>query len=235
MDTIFINSENSITSEQNVLVLKLTDKLDLRNGEQVIALSNLSIYYTWKNIESSYNNNKFKISAPTWNDEFKLPDGWYSVFDIQNYFEYILKQHKENIDKSSVKIYVNKTENRITFTIKDGYTLELLTSETMKLLASTENKITKNKNGENVPDLEIIQVVLAYCNIVNNDYQYDSRVLYTFVPNKSFGSLLEISPTNNVFLKTFNSEVDEIKIWFPDQNSKPLEIEDRINLALVIK
>ena len=235
MDTIFINSENSITSEQNVLVLKLTDKLDLRNGEQVIALSNLSIYYTWKNIESSYNNNKFKISAPTWNDEFKLPDGWYSVFDIQNYFEYILKQHKENIDKSSVNIYVSKTENRITFTIKDGYTLELLTSETMKLLPSTENKITKNKNGENVPDLEIIQVVLAYCNIVNNDYQYDSRVLYTFVPNKSFGSLLEISPTNNIFLKTFNSEVDEIKIWFPDQNSKPLEIEDRINLALVIK
>ena len=176
MDTIFINSENSITSEQNVLVLKLTDKLDLRNGEQVIALSNLSIYYTWKNIESSYNNNKFKISAPTWNDEFKLPDGWYSVFDIQDYFEYILKQHKENIDKSSVKIYVNKTENRITFTIKDGYTLELLTSETMKLLASTENKITKNKNGENVPDLEIIQqyqfIVILLIMIINMIQEY---------------------------------------------------------------
>ena len=176
MDTIFMNSENSITSEQNVLVLKLTDKLDLRNGEQVIALSNLSIYYTWKNIESSYNNNKFKISAPTWNDEFKLPDGSYSVSDIQDYFEYILKKHRENIDIPSVQIYVNKIENRITFTIKDGYTLELLTSETMKLLASTENKITKNKNGENVLDLEIIQqyqfIVILLIMIINMIQEY---------------------------------------------------------------
>ena len=135
------------------------------------ALSNLSIYYTWKNIKSSYNNNKFKISAPTWNDEFKLPDGSYSVSDIQDYFEYILKKHGENIDNPSVKIYVNKIENRITFKIKNGYSLELLTPETMKLLGSTENKITKDKNGENVPHLEITEVVLVHCNIVNNDYQ----------------------------------------------------------------
>ena len=105
----------------------------------------------------------------------------------------------------------------------------------MKLLGSTENKITKNKNGENVPHLEISEVILFHCNIVNNDYQQDSRVLYMFVPNKPFGSLLEISPANHIFLKTFNSEYDEIKIWFTDQNSEPLEIEDRINLTLVIK
>ena len=105
----------------------------------------------------------------------------------------------------------------------------------MKLLGSTKNKITKDKNGENVPHLEITVVVLVYCNIVNNDYQHDSRVLYTFVPNKSFGSLLEISPTNHIFLKTFNSEYDEIKVWFTDQNSQPLEIEDRINLTIAIK
>ena len=91
MDTIFMNSENSKTSKSHVLNLKLTDKLDLRIGEKVIVLSNLSIYYTWKNIKSSYNNKKFKISAPTWNDEFELPDGSYSVSDIQDYFEYILK------------------------------------------------------------------------------------------------------------------------------------------------
>ena len=89
MDTIFMNSKNSKTAKQNLLVLKLTDKLDLRYGEKVIALSNLSIYYTWKNIKSSYNDNKFKISAPTWNEEFKLPDGSYSVSDIQDYFKYI--------------------------------------------------------------------------------------------------------------------------------------------------
>ena len=91
MDSIFMNSENSKTSEPHVSILKLTDKLDLRRGKEIIALSNLSIYYTWKNIKSSYNNNKFKISAPTWNDEFELPDGSYSILDIQDYFEYFLK------------------------------------------------------------------------------------------------------------------------------------------------
>ena len=105
----------------------------------------------------------------------------------------------------------------------------------MKLLGITKNKITKDKNGENVSHLEITEVVLVHWNIVNNDYQHDSRLLYTFVPNKSFVSLLEISPTNHIFLKTFNSEYDEIKVWFTDQNSQPLEIEDRINLTIVIK
>ena len=105
----------------------------------------------------------------------------------------------------------------------------------MKLLASTENKITKDKNSKNVLHLEIAEVVLVHCDIVNNDYQQDSRILYTFVPNKPFGRLLEISPTNYIFLKTFNSEYDEIKVWFTDQNSQPLETEDRINLTMVIK
>ena len=105
----------------------------------------------------------------------------------------------------------------------------------MKLLGSTKNKITKDKNGENVPHLEITEVVLVHCNMVNNDYQQDLRVLYTFVSNKSFGSLLDISPSNHIFLKTFNSEYDEIIVWFTDQNSKPLEIEDRINVTMVIK
>ena len=108
MDTIFKNSENSKTSKPHVLILKLTNKLDLRIGKKVIALSNLSIYYTWKNIKSSYNNNKFKISAPTWNDKFELPDGSYSVSDIQDYFENIFKKHGKNIDNPSVKIYVIK-------------------------------------------------------------------------------------------------------------------------------
>ena len=130
-----------------------------------------------KNIKSSYNNNKFKISAPTWNDEFELPDGSYSVSNIQDYFEYILKKHEEDIDNPSIQIFVNKIENRVTFKIKNGCSLELLTPETIKLLGSTKNKITKNKNGENVPHLEITEIVLVHCNIVNNDYQQDSRVL----------------------------------------------------------
>ena len=231
MDTIFMNSENSRTSEYHVLVLKFTDKSDLRRGQKTVALSNLSIYYTWKNIKSSYNNNKFKISAPTWNEEFELPDGSYSISDIQDYFEYILRKHSESVDNPPIRIYVNRIENRITFKIKSGYYLELLTPETMKLLGSAENKMTKDKKGENVPHLEVVELVLVHCNVVNNDYQQDSRILYTFVPNKTFGSLLEISPTNHVFLKTFNSEFQEIKIWFTDQTSTPLEVEDRINVT----
>ena len=115
MNTIFMNSENSKTSEPHVLILTFTDKLDLRRGEKIIALSNLSIYYTWKNIKSSYNNNKFKISAPTWNEKFELP---YSVSNIQDYFEYILKKHGENTDSPFITTYVNKIENRIAFKIK---------------------------------------------------------------------------------------------------------------------
>ena len=228
MDTIFMNSENSRTSEYHVLVLNLTDKLHLRRGPKIVALSDLSIYYTWKNIKSSYNNNKFKISAPTWDEEFELPDGSYSISDIQDYFEYILKKHSESVDNPLIRIYVNRIENRITFKIKNGYYLELLTPETMKLLGSDESKISKDKNGENVPRLEVVELVLVHCNLVSNDYQQDSRILYAFVPNKTFGSLLEISPTNHVFLKTFNSEFQEIKIWFTDQTSTPLEVEDRI-------
>ena len=186
-------------------------------------------------LKSSCNNNKFKISASTWSEEFELPDGAYSISDIQDYFEYILKKHRESVDNPPITIYVNKIQNRITFKIKNGYYLELLTPETMKLLGSSKSRITKDENGEDVPNLEVVEVVLVHCNLVNNDYQQESRILYTFVPNKTFGSLLEISPKNHVFLKTFNSEFREIKVWFTDQKSRPLEIEDKINITLIIK
>ena len=151
MDTIFPNLENSKTSKPHVLKLKLTSKLDLRLGEKVFALSNLSIYYTW----------------------------------------------------------TNKKVHTITINLKYQH------------LHGMMNLIT--------------EVVLAHCNMVNNDYQQDSRVLYTFVPNKPFGSLLEISPTNHIFLKIFNSKYNEIEVWFTDQNGQPLETEDRINLTMVVE
>ena len=199
MDTIFINTENGRTSEYHVLLLNLTNKIDLRS-EKTVALSNLSIYYTWKNIKSSCNNNKFKISVPTWREEFELPDRSYSISDIQDYFEYILKKHRKSVDNPPIRIYVNKIQNRITFKIKSGYYLEPVTPETMKLLGSSKSKITKDENGEDMPNLEVVEVVLVHCNLVNNDYQQESRILYTSVPNKTFGSLLEISPKNHVFL-----------------------------------
>ena len=121
-----MNSENSKTSDLYRLLLNLLDKINLKRTDRYVALSNLNIYYTWKNIKKSYKNNKFKISAPTWNDEFELPDGLYSVSDIQDYFEYILKKHGEKTDNLSIRVYINKIENRITFKIKRRYYLELL-------------------------------------------------------------------------------------------------------------
>ena len=123
-----------------------------------MALANLSIYYTWKNIKSEYNNNKFKISGPNWNDTFDLPDGSYSIADIQNYFEFIMKKYEtltENPNKIKVQIYPNKIKSRIVFKIKTGYKLQLLTPETMKLLGSTKKDVDSDKNSENVPKLEI--------------------------------------------------------------------------------
>ena len=230
-----MNSEKSRTSEYDVLLLTLVEKLDLRRGQKSVALSNLSIYYTWRNIKRSCKNNKFKISAPTWSDEFELPNGPYSISDIQDYFEYILKKHSESIDDPPIEIFVSKNENGIKFKIKRRYYFELLTPETMKLLGSTESKITGEKNGEKVPNLEVVELVLIHCNNVNNNYQQKSRILYTCVPNKPFSSLLEISPSNHIFLKTFNSEFQKMKVWFADQNNNPLEVEDKINITLVIK
>ena len=226
-----MSSENSQISEPHVLILKLINKVDLRIGEKIITLSNLSIYYTWKNIKSSYNNNKLKVSAQhgMTNLNYLMESILYQIFNI------ILIYFKKARRKCHQYKYVNKIENRVTFKIKNGYSLERLTPKKMKLLGSTENKITKDKSNENVPHLEINEVVLVHFNIVNNDYQQDSKVLYTFVPNKPFGSLLEIYPTNHILLRTFNSEYDEIEVWFTDQNSQPLEIEESINLTLVIK
>ena len=139
------------------------------------------------------------------------------------------------IDNPSLTICVTKSENKFTFKVKTGYYLQLLTPETMKLLWSTENKIAKHKYGKYVPQLEITQVILVHCSIVNNDYQQDSRVSHIFFPNKLIGSLLDTAPTNFIFLKTFGSEFQEIKVWFTDQSSQQLEIEDRMNLTSVIK
>ena len=131
-------------------------------------------------------------------------------------------------------MYINKLANGIAYKRKTGYYLELLAPETMKLLRSTKSKITKSKNGENVLHSEIAEVVLLHCNIVNSDYQQDSRFFYTFVPYKSLGKILDISPNKFIFLKPFKSEILYIEVWFTDQNSKPLEIEDKINITLDI-
>ena len=120
METIFMNTENIGTSELHRFKFYLTDKLNLKNPNKNKALANLSIYYTWKNIKSEYNNNKFKISAPTWNDTFDLPDGSYSIDDIQDYFEFIIKKHETLTEDLPIEIYPNKIKNKIVFKIKTG-------------------------------------------------------------------------------------------------------------------
>ena len=140
-----MNTKNSKTNEPNRFKLDLTDKLHLKNPNKNMALANLSIYYTWKNIKSEYNNNKFKISAPTWNDTFDLPDGSYSISDIQDYFEFIIKKHETLTENPPIQIYPNKIKNRIVFKIKTGYKLELLTPETMRLLGSTKKMLIQIK------------------------------------------------------------------------------------------
>ena len=204
MDTIFINYKNSKTSDPHRLLLNVPEKINLKKSDKYVALSNLSISYTWKNIKNWYKNNV----------------GSYSLSDIQDYFEYVFHKHRETTDNPPIRIYVNRIKNRITFKIKKGYSLKLLTPKTMKLLGSNKFKITKDKNGENVPNLEITKVVLVHC---NTDFQQDSRVLYTIISSQEF-----------VILKTFNSEFSYIEVCFTDQNSRPLEREDKINIPSVI-
>ena len=207
--------------------MDLTNKIDLKDSKKNMVLSNLSIYYTWKNIQSECNNNKFKISAPTWNDTFDLPDGSYSIEDIQDYFEFIINKHETLSENPPV-------QNRTVFSIKMGYKLELLTPETMKLLESGKKDVDKYKDGENVPKLESVEVVLVHCNLVKNDYQHTSKVLFTSVPNKHFGQLINISPDSLTMMNTINTKFSFVEVWFTDQVSKSLEIEDSVNMTIII-
>ena len=231
METFFMNSKNSKTNESHRFKYDLIDKLDLKNPKKNMALRSLSIYFTWKNVKSTYNNNKFKISAPTWNETFDLPDGSYNISEIQDYIEYIIKKHETIGENAPILIYANTINNRIVFKIKTGHKLELLSKETMKLLGSTKYIIDAD---ENVPRLENVEVVLVHCNLVNNSYQQHSIVLFTFVPKKQYGQLITLSPHSLFFLKTMNTEFSEIDKWFTDQNNNALEIEDNVNISLII-
>ena len=228
-----MNTENSKTNEPHRFKLDLTDKLNLKNPNKNMALANLSIYYTWKNIKSQYNNSKFKISAPTWNDIFDLPDGSSLISDIQDYFEFI-KKHETFTENPPIQIHPNKIKTRIVFKIKTGSKSELLNPETMKLLVSTKKHVDSDKNGENVPKLESAEVALVHCNLVKNDYPHTAKVLFSFVLNKQFGQLTNISPHSLIMMITINTEFCFVEVWFTDQISKALKIKDNVNLTLII-
>ena len=196
---VTINTQKSKTNEPHrfrlslvfffiYIYISLVDKLNLKDLNKNMALANLSIFYAWKNIKSAYKKNKFKISAPTWNDEFDLPDGSYSVAYIQDDFKFIIKKQETLTENSPVQIYPNKIKNRIAFKVKTGYKLGLLSSETMKLLSSTKKDNNQDKDREDVPRLGSAEVVLVHCNLVNNNYQQASKVLFTLVPNNNVDS-----------------------------------------------
>ena len=229
-----MNTANSKTKHSNKFVYNFTDKLNSKNRNKNIALANLSISYTWKNVKSDYNNNKLKMSAPTWNDTFDVPDSSYSIAAPQNYFEYIIKKHENIADVSPVLIYVNEINNRIVWKIKSGYKLELLSKETMKSLRSSTDTIDGDRNSELVPKLESVDLVLVHCNLVNNSYQQASKVLFTFVTNKKYSQLITVSPETLIMLKTVNTEFSFIDIWFTDQDNRPLETEESVNISLII-
>ena len=198
-------------------------------------LTDLRIYYTWKNINSAFNNRNCKIYAPTQNDEFDLPEGSYFVSGIQDYFEYIIENRNTIANNTPVQIYVNKTKNRVVFKIKLGCKLELLSLETIKLLGSTKNDVDQDKDGENVLRLQPIEDFLVSQSLANNNYyQQVSKILFTFVPKKEFGQLMNISTHSLTMLNATNTKFSFIEVWFTDQNSKKVEIEDNVNMTLII-
>ena len=203
MDTIFINTENSKANEPHRFRLYFTNRLDLRRNK-TISLANHSIYYTWENIKTKYNSNKFKISSPTWSETFDLSDGSYEISDIQDYFLKMINKHEkvENNEDSPILIYPNEVKNRIVFKIKAGYKLELLTKETQKLLGDG-SIIDKNETSKNVPQLDQVEYVLLNCHLVENDYLQNSKLLYEFVPDKRFGQLISVKPPVFIQCKTY--------------------------------
>ena len=217
-----MNNENSKSYESHRFRFSLADKLIFKNPNKNIALCNLSIYYTYKNIKSACSNNKLKFSAPTWNDTFDLLDGSYSIADIQDYFEFIIKKHETYSENPPVQIHPNKIkENRIQIRISISGNDEII----------REHK----KDVEDVSKLESVEVVLVHCNLVNNNYLKTSKVLFTFVPNKQFEQLINIAPHSLTMLGTTNTEFSFTEVWFTDQNSEPLEIEDNVNWTLIIE
>ena len=212
MEIIFMNTENSKTNEPQKFVSNLSQRLDLRTSDKHNAPQKFikSVYYTRKNIGKQYKNNKLRIIALTWNDEFELADDSYSVADNQDYIEYIIKKHEALTAIPAIHVYINRINNRLVLKMMDvkvdnrkyGYKLELQTPETMKLFGSTKKFIGKTKIGEKVPSFEVLEVVLVQCNLVDNQYQ-KSKVSYTFTPNKSYAYLLNVETINLVFLKTY--------------------------------
>ena len=251
MDTIFMNSTNSKTPKANRLTLRLQSKMDLSVRKKSVALANLSIYYSWKNISPELKNDKLIIGNEKATQEWTVPiiSGSYSAKTLS---DYIIGAIKENKDKEKdsfwnktkargdnpeevFKLYHDRVRNRTAYIIEEGYYIKLPTKEIRDMLGISKRKIGGSNYGDLVPQIEPVTAVLVHCNIVDNDYQRDSKLLYSFVPDKPFGSLLSVEPKSERFTKTFGGGFYDISVWFTDQAGHELDIEDAISLTLVIK
>ena len=234
METICMNSENSKTNETHRFKLDLNDKLYLKNRNKNLALANC-VFIT---LGKTSNQNTTAINLTFQHQLGMILLIYPMVLILLRIFTITLnlslKKHETLTENPAVQIFPNKIKNRIVFKIKTAYKLELLTPETMKLLGSAKKDVDKDSDGENVPQLEYVQVVLVHCNLVKNDFQHTSKVLFTFVPNKQFGQLINISPHSLTMMNTVNTEFSFVEVWFTDQGSKALEIEDKVNLTLTI-
>ena len=231
LETIFINTENIKTNESNKFIYQFTDKLNIKTSTKIL---------DWLIWVSTTRGETLSLHTKTVSLKYLLPLGmmnliWlmisYFIYDIRDCFEIIIKKHETLTENLPIQIYPNKFKNRI---VKTGYKLELLSLETMKWLRSTKTDVDKDKDGEYLPKLESVEIVSVHCNLVNNNNQQASKVLFTFVPNKNCGQLITISPHSLTMLKTTNAEFQSIQVWFTDQNNRPLGIEDSVNITLMI-
>lgn len=231
MDTIVLTTANSKTTEPHKYSYKLTNAMHLDN--HYVCLSNLSIYYTWKNIRASYSNNWLRYRVRDKDVDVIIPDGSYSVKDINNYMHLVMMTNKDAAkDDYPISIYPNPTLNRVSVVVKPDCSL-VLGKGMAHVLGFSNHTITTTSHGDLVPKLERVEAVLVHCNLAQNNFTQDSSLIFSFVPDSAFTTQLHQKPNFPLWRQTRkNSEIREIDIWFTDQLYRPLQIEDNILIEI---
>ena len=235
MDTIVLTTANSKTiDESHKYSYKLTNAMRL--DDHYICLSNLSMYYTWRNIKASYGNNKMRYhigpdDGATGKQyvDVVLPDGSYSIRDINNYLHMQMIANKDTTkDDYPISIYSNSTLNRVSIVTRPGCKIDL--SDGMaEFLGFSDGVINNSSHGDLVPKIERVETVMVHCNVAQNNFTQDSNLIFSFVPDTPFGTQLHKRPNFPLWRQARkNSDIREIDIWFTDQLYRPLEIEDNI-------
>ena len=234
MNSIVLTTATSGTEEAHRFSYKLTNPMIIKDS--LVCLSNLTLYYTWRNIKASYNNNTFSYTRYSEVFTFQIPDGSYSIRDINNYIHFVMRNNNhENPDGSySINVYANYIYNRVTISVGTDYQVNKSTLMTTLGFDDTQLPISNDEiHAKLVAKMERVDSVLVHCNIVQNQYQQDSSLIYSFTPNASYGSLLHVAPNFPQWREARkNAEVTSIDVRFTDQLYRPLEIEDSVLVEL---